>query len=181
MPQEHKGENAKYRATIKKYRKYFELTQGDLSSLLNIEETRYNGIESGRRVLDIDTADEIAAVYGLRYFEMGQDGQSIPEIEHLPKTTQNVILERKKSGIKPKNTERNLGFYLDKLIKEKKLNLPVTAKEVWMELPKETKENSTSTEITSMLTKKPRNKMIAKVGKRGKEHLFQLKKVAEKE
>lgn len=181
MPQEHKGENAKYRATIKKYRKHFELTQGDLSSLLDIEESRYNGIESGRRVLDIDTADEIAAVYGLRYFEMGQDIQSIPELKHLPKATQNIVLERRKSGVKPKNTERNLGFYLDKLIKEKKLNLPITAKELWMQLPKETKENSTSTEITSMLTKKPRNQIIVKVDKQGREYLFQLKKFAEKE
>ena len=175
MSQERKGENEKYRATIKRYRKHFELTQGDLSSLLNIEETRYNGIESGRRILDIDTADEIAAVYGLRYFEMGQDTQAIPELEHLPKATQDIVLERRESGVKPKNTERNLGFYLDKLIKEKKLNLPITAKELWLQLPMETKENSTSTEITSMLTKKPRNQTIVKVGRKGKEHLFQLK------
>jgi transcriptional regulator with XRE-family HTH domain len=180
VSKDRKDENAKYRAIIKKYRKHFGLLQGDISTLLAIDESRYSGIESGRRTLDINIADDIARAYNRKYYEMGNPDKSIPEIEHLPKGTQEIIALRKKLGVKIKNTDRNLGYYLDRLINEKKLNEPITAKELWEQLPDNIKKSSSPTEITNLFNKNPRNKTIEKVDKKGKEYLFQLKAFAEK-
>ncbi|SDE94569.1 Helix-turn-helix [Mucilaginibacter pineti] len=180
MSKERKDENAKYRTIIKKYRRHFGLLQGDIASLLDIDENRYSGIESGRRTLDINISDEIAGLYNLKYYKMGNPSQVIPKIEDLPKATQEIIATRVGLGIKLKNTDRNLGFYLDQLINGKGLDEPITAKEIWEQLPENVKKSSSPTEITNLFNKKPRNKIITKVDKKGKEYLFQLKKLAKK-
>lgn len=180
MSKNRKDENAKYRTVIKKYRKHFGLLQGDIAILLSIDESRYSGIESGRRTLDINTSDEIAGVYNLKYYKMGNPSQALPEIEQLPKATQDIVALRMKLGVKLKNTDRNLGFYLDSLINEKRLDKPITAKEIWEQLPDNIKKSCSPTEITNLFNKKPRNKIIEKVDKRGKEYRFRLKVFAER-
>lgn len=178
MKQLTKDENEKYRVKIKKYRIHFGLAQSDIANILKWDVARYGGIESGRRTLDINAADCIANVYGLKYYQVGNESTSIPEFAALPKATQSVIVEREKIGIKPKNSDRHLGFYLDQLIKDGVLNTPISAKDVMSHLPPDVQSGLLSMEITSLFNKSPRNKHIVKVGKKGKEHLFQLKEFA---
>lgn len=173
--------NSEYRRVLLLYREHFNLTQKEVAKIAGVKQSEYSGFETGKRFLYLNDADNISLkVWGKKYNEFTKNVGTYPTVDHLPVRTQQVIEQRKLSGSKLRDTESKLAKALDQLIEIGQLNEPITAKNIWELLPIETREESIPIEITNLFNKAPRSEIIAKVGKTGREFLFQLKEFAKK-
>lgn len=169
---------------VKKYLKHFQLTESDLSRLINSNTNDIQEILSGDKGVVLKSAEKISSVFGLRYFELGNPRFSIPDIERLPDQTRKVIIDRKKKGVPViiRNYENDIAGNLDRIINESSLfHSPVTAEEIRLVFPEDIRDTIKATRITDLLKKSGRDQYVVKVGKKGKEYLFQLKEFVKKE
>ena len=171
-------ENERFRHIIKNYRIAFNLTQEIVEELSKLKKLKYSRIESGKQNADIQDSKDIAKIYGLENYEILNPNQKIPLKSSLPKSTQLAIKKLEQFGVNPKPHLRkiDLGKYLDELITKGLLDQPISAKALLGAMPAVVQnEVMESRKITDLLNRRPRNEHIAKVGKNGKEYLFQLK------
>ena len=172
---------AEFVAQIQKYLQHFGLTEADLGALIGTSSGDIKGMLNSTKSVGLIRLDRIASIFGLTYYEFGNPSHPYPKFRNLPIDTQSAILKRKEAGTPNRDYSKDLPGNLDKILSTDYLSIPRTAEEIWQQLPNSLKHKIGSTRVTDLLGREPRNKMVTKVGKRGKEHLFQLKKLAEKE
>lgn len=170
------SENQKFRKLIKRYRKHFKLSQGDVAEFMNIKQNTYSAMETGRADIDLDKADTIARVYGLRHFQMLDPKQKTPKIESLPPRTKKRVLERKAEGKKLRNDELELPKQVMEVFKSGKLAEKFTSSDIWGLLPNNIKSQIKSTRITDLFSKGELKDKIEYTGKkRGREKVYRLR------
>lgn len=173
-----KGEFGK-RARV--YREHFSLNQEDLANLMDILQPDYSEIESAKKSIGLDRAQLVANVYGIKYYSMADPNCPVPQFDQLPVATQNTVLNRKQSGLSPRDYNINLADNLDIVLNSDFLNTPRTAEEIWAQLPEELRSKVEPRRITDLLGKSPRNLRIEKISAaagEGKKNRYVLKKVA---
>ncbi len=170
------SENQRFRNLIKKYRKHFKLSQEDVAEFMGIKQNAYSAIETGRGDIDLDKADNVASVYGLRHFQMLDPKQKTPRIDDLPARTKKRVLERKAEGKKLRNDELELPKHIVDVFKSGKLLEEFTSSDVWGLLPEDIKEQIKSIRITDLFKKgELKDKVEDTDRKRGREKLYRLK------
>jgi len=172
---------AEFVTQIHKYLKHFGLIEADLGALIGTGSGDIKGILNFTKSVGLKRLGRIASIFGLTYYEFGNPLHPYPKFDDLPLETQIAITKRKEIGNPNRDYSKDLAGNLDKILSTDYLSMPRTAEEIWQQLPINVRETIGPTRVTDLLGKNPRNKMVTKVGKKGKEHLFQLKKVAEKE
>lgn len=174
-------ENSKFRILVKKYRNHFGLSQENVANLFKGKRSDYEGVETGKRTIDLNLANKIANAYGLTYCQMIDPIQVIPPFDKLPTETQKVISEREMKGLVNRDYDNDIAGNLDRIIHETKvLHQPVTAEEIRLNFPEEIRDTIKATRITDLLKKSGRDEIVIQVNKKGREHLFQLRELVKK-
>lgn len=133
---------------------------------MHILQAEYSDYETGRRGIDLNKADYISSIYGLDYCEL-TNLQAPPVFDSLPKTTQDKILERQKSGIRKRDYTKQLTKKLDKIIFTTKiLHTPANAQDILDMLPEEEKKDFSISLINKYLGAKPRKEKVVKTGQK---------------
>lgn len=161
---------------IKKYLKHFKMLTSDLGAQIGTEATDIRRIIEYEKSVGIKRAERIAGVFGLRYYEFANPDHPLPLLKELPQKTQKVIEERKIKGYKVNSRKANLNLprYLKALIERGELDQPTTSRQLLEKLPPVIQEQIKfqPRRISDVLGK---TEGIEKVGKIGKERLYQLK------
>ena len=167
---------------VLKYLKQFGLTEADLARLINSNTDDINDIVSGSKGVVLKSTEKIANVFGLRYFKFGDPDFPLPKINDLPDKTQAAINNRRERGVPQinRNYDNDLAGHLDVILTTDFLKTTRTAREIWQQLPEEVRNKISPRRITDLLGKSPRNTIVVKDGKRGREQLFRLKTLSEK-
>lgn len=151
-------ESDKYRSALKALRLKFNLAQQQVAKVAGIEQTKYSGFETGKLKLDLDSAQKLSKkIWGVDYTTFVSFSKTAIDTTKLPPATQKAITASENTTL---NDSTNLlANELDRLISEGHLNTPTISKLLHAKMDKKL-ENRKSTEITSLLTRPPRNKEI---------------------
>ena len=84
--------------TLQKYMQKFGLESVDIAHFINSTTNHIDSLLDGTGTVELDTADKIARVFGLRYYEFAHPKQKTPAEDSLPELTKKRIIFRKKTG-----------------------------------------------------------------------------------
>lgn len=87
-----------YSKILAKYLKTFRLESIDIAYLIGTKKEVIDGLLKNKKGVVLFTLEQIAQIFGLRYFELGNPNQPIPSSELLPEKTKQRIAYRKKEG-----------------------------------------------------------------------------------
>jgi len=87
-----------YSKILKKYLMAFKLESIDIAYLVGTKKDVISGILKNEKGVVLYTLEQIAEIFGLRYFEFGNPNHTIPPFESLPEKTKQRIAYRKKEG-----------------------------------------------------------------------------------
>ncbi|KLT64733.1 hypothetical protein [Pedobacter sp. BMA] len=90
--------STEYAKRLTQYMKRFGLYSVDIAHLADTTSDIIIGILSGEKGLVLITLENIANIFGLRYFEFGNPKHPIPSFSQLPEDTQLRIKFRKDKG-----------------------------------------------------------------------------------
>jgi hypothetical protein len=138
-----------------------------------------NDILNGRVGFTIGKMITIANLFGQVYYNFANPGHAIPDKAELVKNIEEVLKRRKSIGNKTIDKDRLLANELDRLISEGALNTPCTAKYLHSKMDESLLKKS-SAEITNLLSKSPRNKIIISLFKNISPKIFVHKDFASK-
>lgn len=161
-----------YGGQVAKYLTAFGLTEEDLGKLINSSSDNVRDIVSGKVGLSLGKMIKIANVFSVHYYHFADPSYPLPEERHLSQNTKKKIEKRKSIGIITRDQTGLLATELDRLITDGALNDPKTAKAIHNMMDNALSERN-PTEVTNLLNKAPRNKIIIKLPyKVGKENLY---------
>lgn len=161
-----------YGKQVEKYIKAFGLTEEDLGKLINSSSDNVRDIVSGKVGLSLTKMIKIANVFSVHYYQFSDPAYPLPEERHLSHMTRKKIEKRKSIGIIVRDRTGLLANELDRLIEDGALDKPKTAKALHAEMHISLRDRS-ATEITNLLNKAPRNKIVAKLPQKvSKENLY---------
>ncbi|MFD1769975.1 hypothetical protein [Sphingobacterium suaedae] len=167
-----------YGKQVAKYLTAFGLTEEDLGKLINSSSDNIRDIIQGAVGLSLGKMIKIANVFSVHYYNFADPNYPLPEERHLSRTTKKKIEKRKVIGITVRDNSNLLANELDRLIQEGYLDKPVTANDLHAHMDIRLKDRS-STEITNLLNKKPRNSLVEKLQqKSGRQNLYVRKEFA---
>jgi len=172
---------------IAKYLKKSGLDINDFARLIKSNKDNVNDILNGKVGLTIGKMITIANLFGQVYYNFANPNYPIPDKEELITNIKEVLKRRKSIGKKSIDKDRLLANELDRLISEGFLNTPYTAKYLHPKMDEKLSEKQ-STEITNLLSKSPRNKIIVSLfGKSSpkvfvhKDYAFKYEKMSKEE
>src|SRR5690606_27446756 len=148
----------------------FNLIQKQIADLAEISQTDYSGFETGKKKLDLDNAHNLSTkVWGIPYTDFVSFSKKEIDIEKLPPATAKEINESE--GNKLRDSSNLLAAELDRFISGGLLNTPTTSKLIHAKMDNKLAQRQ-ATEITSLLGRSPRNKLIIPIGKYGAEKIY---------
>jgi len=148
--------NEEFSRALKYLRLKFKLSQETIAKIAGIIQSDYSAFERLKRKLNLDDANKISTlVWGVSYKSFVEFSKEEIDLKKLPSATQAAIAES--TGGKLRSTENLLANDLDRLISEGYLNKLAKKK---------------FTEITSLLSKSPRNKIIVSLFERSTPKIF---------
>lgn len=156
---------------VAKYLKKSGLDINDFAKLIKSNKDNVNDILNGRVGLTIGKMITIANLFGQVYYNFSNPDHPIPDKVALVKNIEEVLKRRKSIGNKIIDKNRLLANELDRLIAEGYLNSPTTAKHLHSQMDKSLSQKS-SAEITNLLSKSPRNKIIISLFKKSSPKIF---------
>lgn len=160
-----------YGNQVQKYIDTFGLVEEDLGKLTNSTSTNIKNITKGKVGLNIKKMISIATVFGVTHYHFSNPKSTLPSLKQLPKITQEKIAERQEKGIIDRDQENLFSNKLDKLIKQGHFDTPTTSKLTLDKMGKEFNDKNSS-EITTLLGRSPRNKIIKSIGKHNKQIIY---------
>lgn len=170
--------SAEFGSQLRKYLNHFGLIDADIARLIRSNTDAIDEILAGKKGIVLRTAEKISwAVFGIRYFELGNPRFPLPKEKDLPPETQEAITERKKKGTPEinRNTDLNLPFHVRNVLKSGKLKSEFTSSDVWKLLPDNIKEQIKSIRITDLFKKGELKDKVEDTGeKRGREKLYKI-------
>ena len=87
-----------YSKILAKYLKIFKLESIDIAYLVKTKKDVIEGILKNEKGIVLNTLEQVAQVFGLRYFEFGNPHHPIPSFDSLPEKTKQRIAYRKEEG-----------------------------------------------------------------------------------
>ncbi len=156
---------------VAKYLKKSGLDINDFAKLIKSNKDNVNDILKGKVGLTIGKMITIANLFGQVYYNFANPNYTIPDKEELIRNIKEVLKRRKSIGKKSIDKDRLLANELDRLISEGALNTPCTAKYLHSKMDEKLSEKQ-STEITNLLSKSPRNKIIISLFKNSSPKIF---------
>lgn len=156
---------------VAKYLKKSGLDINDFAKLIKSNKDNVNDILKGKVGLTIGKMITIANLFGQVYYNFANPNYSIPDKEELIRNIKEVLKKRKSIGKKSIDKDRLLSNELDRLISEGFLNKPCTAKYLHLKMDEKLSEKQ-STEITNLLSKPPRNKIIFSLFEKSSPKIF---------
>lgn len=87
-----------YSKILAKYLKIFKLESIDIAYLIRTKKDVIDGLLKNEKSVVLFTLEQIAQIFGLRYFEFGNPNHPIPSFDSLPEKTKLRIAQRKKEG-----------------------------------------------------------------------------------
>eukprot|EP00388_Colpodella_angusta_P003307 GDKJ01011697.1.p1 GENE.GDKJ01011697.1~~GDKJ01011697.1.p1 ORF type:complete len:184 (+),score=6.32 GDKJ01011697.1:746-1297(+) len=87
-----------YSDILAKYLKIFKLESIDIAYLIRTKREVIDGLLKNEKGVVLNTLEQIAQVFGLRYFEFGNPYNPLPSFKSLPEKTKQRIAYRKKEG-----------------------------------------------------------------------------------
>ncbi|GHE42453.1 helix-turn-helix domain-containing protein [Sphingobacterium griseoflavum] len=161
-----------YGKQVEKYLAAFGLTPEDLGKLIHSSSDNVRAIIRGSVGLSLGKMIKIANVFSVHYYNFADPSYPLPEERHLLQSTRTKIEKRKTIGVITRDNSNLLARELDKLIAQDVLSHPVTASALHKLMHKSLADRN-ATEITNLLNKPPRNKIIKKLpAKIGKQNLY---------
>lgn len=128
---------------------HYDMPEGDLGKLIRTGVTDIKNIFNFSRVVGFKKAEQIANVFGLRYFEFGNPDFDFLDFDKLPPETQQVILDRKNKGYdEPKGLRLNT--HIDRALSSGALKEEFTSEDVLMLFPDEIKIQTQANRITHL-------------------------------
>lgn len=162
--------NREFALALKKLRIKYKLSQAAVAGVAKITQPEYSAFERLKRKLNLDDADSISTkVWGKSYSDFVSFAHKEIDAGNLPKATQEII--KNAEGKKLIDTSNFLATELDRLISEGHFNFPTTSKLVHAKMSDKLANRKTS-EITSLLSRSPRNKQIVSIGKHGSQKIY---------
>jgi Predicted transcriptional regulators len=160
---------------MKRYRKHYRLSQEDVADLIGIKQNAYSAMETGRVDVDLDKAEAISKVYGIRFFQMADPKQKIPKIEDLPARTRKRVLERKAEGKKQRD-DLQLPKYISGVFESGRLPEKFSSFDVLSALPPEIQKKVKPARITDLFKKGILKNRVEDTGeKNGRVKLYRLR------
>lgn len=87
-----------YSKILKKYLKTFKLESIDIAYLVQTKKDVIDGVLKNEKSVVLYTLEQIAQIFGLRYFELGNPNHPVPSLDSLPEKTKQRMAYRKKEG-----------------------------------------------------------------------------------
>lgn len=156
---------------VAKYLKKSGLDINDFARLIKSNTDNVNEIIAGKVGLTISKMINIAGLFGQVYYNFANPNYSIPERRELVRNIEDIITRRKSIGKKDIDKGRLLATELDKLIAGGHLNTPITSKLLHAKMDNKLAKKKTS-EITSLLGRPPRDKIIISIGTYGTQKIY---------
>ncbi|WP_293937175.1 hypothetical protein [Sphingobacterium sp. UBA5996] len=156
---------------VTKYLKKSGLDINDFTKLIKSNKDNVNDILKGKVGLTIGKMITIANLFGQVYYNFANPSYPIPDKDELIRNIKEVLIRRKSIGKKSIDKDRLLANELDRLISEGGLNKPCTAKYLHSKMDEKLSEKQ-STEITNLLSKSPRNKIIVSLFEKTSPKIF---------
>lgn len=161
-----------FRKALKTLRLNFKLSQSLVANVAGIDQTEYSAFETGKKKLDLDSANNLSTkIWGAKYTDFVAFSNREINISKLPAATRKIIQESENVSLN--DSSNLLANALDKLIIEGFLNTPTTSKLIHHAMGEDIKNKNTS-EITSLLGKSPRNKIIESIGRYKNQKIYIL-------
>lgn len=160
-----------YGNQVQRYLDTFGIVEEDLAKLTGATSNNIKNIINGEVGLNIKKMINIADVFGIPYYHFANPKAAIPSLNKLPKPTQAKIAERQRKGITVRDNENKFSSKLDNLILKGHFNTPTTSKLTLAAMGEEFKDKKPS-EVTSLLSRAPRNENIKSIGKLGTQHIY---------
>lgn len=155
---------------LMKYLKHFNLSAAYLPGLSKLSTQSVDKILVGEKGIVLKSAEDIANVFGLRYFEFANPKHPLPKFEDLPIATVEAIEKSSKTGTT--KITRKKGLHLPKHVKEalnhKHLAPEFTSADVMELLPKSIKEQIKSIHITNLFNNDEFKTLVEDTGKKKK-------------
>lgn len=153
--------NKEFATALKSLRVKFNLTQRQIAQIAEIETGDYSSFERCKRKLGLDDADNLSSkVWGVSYTKFVEFSKDKIDKDKLPLLTHKAIEDS--IDVVLKDTDNLFAKELDQLINKGELNSPKTSKMLHSKMKKKLQKRN-STEITSLLNKSPRNKIVTKL------------------
>lgn len=174
-----------YALILAKYLKKFKLESVDIAYLINNTRTTIDGLLKGEKTVVLNTLEQIAQCFGLRYFEFGNPKNPIPSLQDLPKKTQDRIEYRKREGLSQKttHTKRDINAQIRYVLTQYKLNDKFLIEDVQKAILKEFQIKYHISEIMDRIRKsfspyllKTEEKFVEKVGRGAKPNYMKVVK-----
>ncbi|MBE9601921.1 hypothetical protein [Pedobacter sp. MC2016-24] len=148
---------------IKAYLMHYKMQEADLGKLILTGITDIKNIFKFNRVIGFKKAEQIANVFGLRYFEFGNPDFAFPDFDKLPAETQQVLLDRKEKGYEP--MQENLTVHVNSVLSSGILQDEFTSEDVLQAFPDEVRAKTQANRITHLFKT---GKLKARVESTGK-------------
>lgn len=78
----------------KKFRIHFGLDQKAVAALSDMSSSEYSDLEKGHTNYNVEKIQNVASIYGLLFFQLGNPSYDFPSFSDLPEKTQNAINSR---------------------------------------------------------------------------------------
>jgi hypothetical protein len=178
-----------YSKILARYLKTFELASIDIAYLVKTKKEVIDGVLKNEKGFVLYTLEQIAKIFGLRYFEFGNPNHPIPSFESLPEKTKKRIEYRKKEGpaIETTYTSRDINNQISDVLLTFKMGDEFLAEEIANGIFLKYGDNYSVSEIINRFKKSFRENIIkterkekAKEGRGPKPVYYRLVKVHRK-
>lgn len=156
---------------VEKYLKKSGLNPNDFAQCIKSNINNVNDIIAGKVGLTLSKMITIASLFGQTYYDFANPNFPIPLKSELTKNIKNVLARRKSIGTKEIDKTRVFASTIDNLISKGHFNTPTTSKLTLAAMGEEFKDKKPS-EVTSLLSRPPRNENIKSIGKIGTQHIY---------
>ena len=151
---------------ILEIRYYYNLTQSNLASLLQITQPTYAAIEAGKRHIDLDLVNQIAGVYGMEGWLFLREDSPFLAVGKLPEETKILVLQREKAGKKPRYFHNQLLDAVFFILNHKKLPQSFSSITIYNHLPQDKRQQCTLRNIIEAFNMSPIRDVLIDTGKR---------------
>jgi len=156
---------------------FYGLEAGDLGKLVGTNATDINDIINLKRKLGINRANKISSVFGLKYYQFANGKIKFLPKKELPKSTINIINERKDKG--PSNIEIDTSLDLPintlRILVNLDIDSEFTPNSIYEKLSDQIKSKVTPNRITVLFKTGSLNKYVEYTQKKlGNRHLYKF-------
>ena len=177
MSKANKTAKLEYAERLKAYRKEAAVSQENLAKAIGVHQPYIADIESGTISIGIDKQEQIAAYFGVRYYEFADPNYPIPDKTELREHIEEYV---KSTNTEPgylKDESNRYSRYLDELLGTAFLQEAKTAKEISDEIATRFNVSIQPTRVSDILSRAPRKHLLVIIRPvAGRGNQYQLKK-----